>query len=305
MKQLSLKVKAIKKIKPNIFLLSFTSSHLARASQPGNFLHCKVSGVILRRPFSIHRLDHSTVSILFKVKGRGTRALSQCRPGQALDIIGPLGKGFDIGPQSLPVPTAIRQGVNSPQTTDDRRQKSDDRSQTSEDGGENKRAVQNILVAGGMGVAPLVFLAQKLKMLSAERMAQNLLLLGAKNKKEIVCEEDFKKLGFKIRIATEDGSRGYKGMVTDLLRQHVSNTVTRAPHTDNRTPVNIYACGPAAMFRGIHTVIKNKPGINCQVSFEQFMGCGLGICCACVIETKQGYQKVCKDGPVFNIRDIW
>jgi dihydroorotate dehydrogenase electron transfer subunit len=122
-------------------------------------------------------------------------------------------------------------------------------------------------------------------------------LLGAKNKKEILAEGEFKKLGFEIHIATDDGSRGFKGNVTSLLKKLLATS-------DYRLSTNLYACGPKEMFYEIKKVLEKYPQIQTQVSFEQFMGCGLGICYGCVIETKEGYKKVCKDGPVFDLKII-
>lgn len=250
-RQLKVKISSLKKLKKDLYLLSFNSAYLAKAACPGNFLHVKVAKAVLRRPFSVHKIKGNSVYILFKVKGQGTKALSEFKPGQSLDIIGPLGEGFKINHTSY-----------------------------------------SLLVAGGIGVAPLVFLAQKLK------KSSGVVLLGAKNKNEIVCEKDFKKLGFKTKVATDDGSRGLKGSVSELLRKVLQSTIHNSPFT-------IYACGPKEMFPSIAKAIKKYPRVNCQVSFEQFMGCGLGICCACTIKAKKGYKKVCKDGPVFNIKDIF
>jgi dihydroorotate dehydrogenase electron transfer subunit len=101
-----------------------------------------------------------------------------------------------------------------------------------------------------------------------------------------------------VHIATDDGSRGFKGTVIELLGK-----VLLAPKLMSSL-FNIYACGPKEMFYEIAKVIKHSRKVNCQVSFEQFMGCGLGICCGCAIETNGGYKKACKDGPVFNLREI-
>lgn len=254
-KQLRVKVKSLKKIKGNIFLLALESKHLLKTAVPGNFLHLRIKSAILRRPLSVHKVINGKVYILFRVRGRGTKALSTVKTESYLDVIGPLGQGFDLGGK--------------------------------------KKDRTNILVAGGIGVAPLVFLAQELSKLSKD---DNLILLGAKNNKEIVCEEEFKSLGFKVKIATENGSRGIKGTVIKLL----DKALTRS---DKQTYV--YACGPKEMFLAINKKLKKRPKIKCEVSFEQFMGCGLGVCCACSIKTKKGYKKTCKDGPVFNIKDIW
>ena len=255
-KQFLVKIKNIKRIKKDVYLLTFLSSYLAKKAYPGNFLHLKVSSVILRRPFSIHRIDKNDMSVLFKVKGRGTTSLARYKKGDSLNIIGPLGNEFSFN---------------------------------------NTSSGQHILVAGGIGVAPLLFLAQKLNNKGENK---NTILLGAKNKREIVCKKEFRNLGFQVKIATEDGSEGYKGFVTSLL-QNILNTQY------SRLNTNIYACGPKEMFLKIHKVVKKFPNIKCQVSFEQFMGCGLGVCCACTINTKQGYKKVCKDGPVFDLSDIF
>lgn len=257
-KELTVKVKKLNKIKPDVFLLSFDSGYISAYSRPGQFLHVKIAETILRRPFSIHYVKGKSIFILFRVRGRGTKILSGYQTGDKLNLIGPLGKGFSL----------------------------------------NGETGRNILVAGGLGVAPLFFLAQRLKKItSPKRKAKGLILLGAKNKQEILCEQEFKNMGYRVIIATEDGSKGYKGTVTGLLKK---------PSTiDQRLATNIYACGPEAMFKGLKRLIGNNKNIECQVSFEQFMGCGLGVCCGCTIETKNGYKKVCQDGPVFNIRDIW
>ena len=251
-KELTVGVKKLNKIRDGIFLLSFDSAYISKNSYPGQFLHIKIIKTILRRPFSIHYLKGKTVFILFRIRGRGTQILSGYKPGDRLNIIGPLGKGFCL----------------------------------------NGKSGKNILLAGGLGVAPLVFLAEKLK------ESKPLVVLGAKNKNDSICVDKFKKRGCKVHIATEDGSRGKKGTAVDILK-------SLSKKFNKSDKINIYACGPEVMFRGIRKVIGKSRSINCQVSFEQFMGCGLGVCCGCTIETKKGYKKVCKDGPVFDIKDIW
>ncbi len=258
-KQLTAQVEAVSRLKPDVYLLSFFSAYLARQSRPGNFIHLKIAPAILRRPFSIHRIKKNRVDILFRVRGRGTKILSRYRRGAVLDIIGPLGKGFRL----------------------------------------SRPAAANILVSGGMGVAPLVFLAERInKAQTGKVKTRNLVLLGAKNKKALLAAAEFARLKFKTAVATDDGSDGFKGSVVDLLTNRLS-AVRHQPSA------NIYACGPKAMFLEMAKVLRQCPRVNCQVSFEQFMGCGIGACCGCSIETKQGYKKVCKDGPVFNLKDIW
>jgi len=196
---------------------------------------------------------------LYKVVGKGTTFLSQRKKGEEIDLIGPLGKGFeikDLKPQS-----------------------------------------RVILVAGGMGVAPLIFLGEKLAKLKIknEKLKINI-FIGAKNSREILCQEEFEQLGAEVEIATEDGSLGYQGLVSDLLKSKLS-TMDYGPSTF------LYACGPKAMLKEV-AFISQKYKIPGQVSLEQFMGCGIGACHCCVVRTKQGYQRVCKEGPVFSADQI-
>ncbi|MFH1519840.1 MAG: dihydroorotate dehydrogenase electron transfer subunit [Candidatus Omnitrophota bacterium] len=252
-KELTARVKKVNEIKPDVFLLSFDSAYISKNSQPGQFLHIKIIKTILRRPFSIHCLKGKTVFILFRIRGRGTKILSGYKAGDKLNIIGPLGNGFCL----------------------------------------NGKAGKNILLAGGLGVAPLVFLADKLK------KTKTAVILGAKNDDEVLCLDAFKKRGCKVMVATEDGSDGHQGIATELLERVLDAQ-------DRELAINIYSCGPEAMFKQMKKVIKragNKK-VNCQVSFEQFMGCGLGVCCGCSIKTKSGYKKVCKEGPVFKLNEV-
>lgn len=264
MKKVKAQVKEVEKVSEDTFLMSFDSSYLAKKAKPGNFLHIKVDSVILRRPLSIHKVGPGDkIYVLVRIKGRGTKALLKVKKGNFLDLIGPLGEGFKVDNAAL------------------------------------EKQAQNILIAGGIGVAPLLFLAKELNEKCRNREnAENIILLGAKTKKEILCEKDFKKENFKIKIATDDGSKGFRGSVLGLLKKEL------VPFKKGNE-INIYACGPEAMFLEMNKILKKYPNVNCQVSFEQFMGCGIGTCCGCVVKTKKGYKKVCKDGPVFNIKDVW
>jgi dihydroorotate dehydrogenase electron transfer subunit len=263
-KQVTAKIQKIQKIKPDVFLISLSQGYLIKTAKPGQFLHIKIKNTILRRPISIHSIKDNLNHILFRVRGKGTKILSQYKSGDELDIIGPLGNGFAIRKLKI----------------------------------ENRKST-NILIAGGIGVAPLVFLGQKLKETPNTKFQNtNIVILGVKTKKDILAAAEFKKLGFKVLIATEDGSAGAKGFVTDILKSLLQAS-------RGKLQANVYSCGPEPMFAAIHKVIKGNPRINCQVSFEQFMGCGMGYCCGCTIETKHGYKKVCKDGPVFDINEVF
>jgi len=244
-----------KKVQGDYFHLVFESLKIAGKALPGQFLNIRI-GVgnepLLRRPFSIHRVKGRKVEILYEVIGQGTKILSQRKTGEFLDIIGPLGNGFNYTLHAA-------------------------------------RYTLPILVAGGMGVAPLMFLAEKLN------KRKTLILIGAKTKNHILCEKDFKKLGCEVKIASDDGSHGFKGYVSELLK----NELYAKRYTLNA----IYACGPRPMLKEISLISKQR-NMEAQISLEEHMACGIGACLGCVIGTTKGYKRVCKDGPVFNAEEI-
>ncbi len=243
---------------PLFYRLKLKAPSISSQAQPGQFVHLKVDegyDPLLRRPFSFHHTDPSQgcFDLLIKLRGKGTRLLSQKSPGEELDLIGPLGNGFPL-PHSGQSP---------------------------------------ILVAGGAGIAPLFMLAERLT--SARG---NLFFWGAKRKEEIFLRDEFSSLGWRLEISTEDGSIGYRGLVTDLLQAYLSKA------KDNCL---IYTCGPWGMLKEVAR-LSGQNHLPCWVSLEGNMACGVGACwgCAvrCKVEGKLGYRRICKDGPVFSAEEV-
>jgi len=150
------------------------------------------------------------------------------------------------------------------------------------------------LVGGGCGTAPLVALAHSL----LEDKKEVHVLLGAQTKEKLVCEEDFISMGAKVKVATDDGSYGHHGFVTDLLKNLMHDVALDM----------VYSCGPLPMTKEV-VKLTQEASIPCQVSLEERMGCGIGACigCVCKVRTKDGaftYKKVCKDGPVFKGEEV-
>jgi dihydroorotate dehydrogenase electron transfer subunit len=252
------------------FKLSLACAKISRLAKPGQFVEIKTSDTdipLLRRPLGVHRVKRNTFEVLCEIVGEGTELLSKKEPGGFLDVIGPLGNGFNY-------PASHKMGSDPILPS----------------------VPACILVAGGMGVAPLVFLAEKL--VEGKRQKEKgkiVVLIGAKTKSHILCESDFKKLGLKVKIATDDGSRGFKGKVTELLNKVVTSRKSQA--------ASIYACGPEPMLRAM-AKLSSEYDIPAQVSLEAHMSCGFGACLGCVVNTQDGYKRVCKDGPVFRAADI-
>ena len=236
--------------------------HYVRAV-PGQFVMVRSSEQIdplLPRPFSIHRLIQKKGSVtglelLYKVVGKGTRLLSHLRSGDVLAMTGPLGKGFEI-------PTKVSKAK---------------------------------IVAGGIGVAPMVFLAQTLTE-SKRHLSSIEVFIGGRTKADLLCLKDFSALGVTIHLTTDDGSSGDQCLVTDPLDMAVAK---------NGTDI-IFACGPMEMLTCV-AGIAEKHNVRCQVSIETMMACGMGACLGCAVASRRHthrYLHACKDGPVFDTRDL-
>ena len=259
MKDIKAKVLSNENIGSGYFKMGLEAPSIAKSAKAGQFAQVRCSDTLepfLRRPFSIHRLKtQNAIEILYEVIGKGTELLARKKKGDFLKVLGPLGNGFTL-----------------PRAKGDKRQTA-------------------ILITGGIGVAPLVFLAEVL----AKKKIKMTVLIGAKTKKTLLCEKDFKNLGAKVHIATDDGSKGYKGFVSGLFQK-----ILQA----NRS--TIYTCGPQPMLKSIADICaKNK--IKCYASLEEEMACGIGACLGCAVRVKGkgiACKFVCKDGPIFDANEI-
>ncbi len=254
------KVVSQRELKKGCFRMKIEAPSIAKAAAPGQFLHIRCGGgddPLLRRPISIHRIGRGSVEILYNAVGRGTVILSRKKTGDPVDIIGPLGNGFKLFKGSRSV---------------------------------------KLLVAGGMGVAPLLGLAERLSK-DIKGKGKFIVVLGARSEGHILCEEDFRRLGGDVHIATEDGSRGKRGLATELASGIARSGKYR------RKDVCVYSAGPINMIRALCRLVEGC-SIESQASLEERMACGLGACLGCAIETQSGYKRVCKDGPVFNFCEI-
>ncbi len=234
----------------DIFRLTVHAPEIAAAALPGQFVMVRAADSLdplLRRPFSIHsRGADGSLSLLFKVVGKGTALLAKTKPGDALDLLGPLGKGFALPAAEKPV----------------------------------------CLIGGGMGIAPLYFLAQELR-------GPKYALLGARNRDELApLAKLFAEIGCAVQLATDDGSLGHHGFIPDLLDAVLPDVC------------QVCTCGPKAMMRGVAGKCR-AAGVPCQVSLETHMACGMGACLGCVLPGADGRQAhVCTDGPVFNAEEL-
>ena len=154
----------------------------------------------------------------------------------------------------------------------------------------------SILVGGGVGVPPLAMLASQMLALQS-RSGQVMALIGARSKHDVLCRDDFLRCGVPIEIATEDGSEGYAGLITDLLKIHLGTAIRNQKNTV------VFSCGPLPMLRAVAALCR-QTNVQCQVSLEENMPCGIGICNGCVVPVVGAgdeygrYRRICVDGPV-------
>ena len=257
MLQKNIKVLWNKRIKPLYYKIGLMTHKGYSKTKPGQFVMLRLTNQtvpLLNRPFSIHNLIISGptegIEILYKVVGRFTKKLSTLKPDDSIDILGPLGNNFTISEKDSKV----------------------------------------FLIAGGIGVAPIYFLAAYLKKIQG--LSNIKVFLGGKSSGDLLCLDDFHRIGITAHISTNDGSAGEKGLITKMLN---SELIANKPEV-------VYACGPNPMLRSV-AAITDAHTVKCQVSIETIMACGIGACLGCAVESKKKsakYLHTCIDGPVFN-----
>lgn len=240
---------------PGSFLFTLEAGPGFPDPLPGQFVNVAAdAGLTLRRPFSVAGgRGGGTIELLVELRGRGTRALALLPEGSVFGVMGPLGTGF-----GLP---------------------------------ENGETA--VLVAGGIGVAGLRLLAERL----VRKATPTLTLVGARTEEKLLAGLLPPGTGTepsRVEVATDDGSAGFRGTVTGLLSTRVREL---------GGPARIYCCGPPGMIRETARIAADH-GLRCEALLEEIMACGVGACRGCAVETRDGYRAVCSDGPVFDTADL-
>jgi dihydroorotate dehydrogenase electron transfer subunit len=231
---------------PGVYLIWVEAPDIAAEARPGQFVTLRCGEhILLRRPLSIHKTNGRKLALLFAVVGQGTEWLSCRLVGEYVDLLGPLGNGFEIGEVSRKL----------------------------------------LLIAGGIGIAPLVALAEE----GVKAGLSVKLVIGAETAAKLY-PQDFIPAGVEVICVTDDGSAGERGLVTEFLP-------SLADWADQ-----IFACGPVPMYRKMSEMeLGNK---STQILLEQVMGCGVGACRGCAVATTKGIKRVCREGPVFELGEI-
>ena len=244
----------------NIWLMTVAAPGIAAAARPGQFVHVRVPGMeghILRRPLGIYAADAQagTVDMMYQVLGFGTDRMTALVPGDAVELIGAIGRGWQ--------PPA---GC--------------------------KRA---LVVAGGVGSAPLYPLVEELKASGVEVTA----VLGASTIDALVARERYgAALGCEPACSTDDGTFGRAGFCTPLVEEALAAAAAEGAPYDY-----VACCGPEPLMR-IVAAMASDAGVFCEVSLERRMACGVGACLSCVVDTVDGKRRACVDGPVFPASEV-
>lgn len=249
-----------KDLKHDYYSVTLRMTKRAFKCLPGQFVHLKIPciDIYFRRAFSIAGIGSNgrDIEIIFKVFGRGTKVLKNLRKKESLSLLGPLGAPF-----TLP-----------------------------------KKKEETIIVAGGVGFPPLLYLAEHMISKGFDPGSIHF-FYGGKTSSDIVERSRIKKLGVVFRPVTDDGSFGTKGLVTEAVEKFLNESGSRGSY-------RMYGCGPGGMLKATDA-LGLKYGIPGQVSLEAPMPCGLGICLGCVVPLRQGgHARVCREGPVFDIGEV-
>ncbi len=244
------------KLADDIFSMTIKNKEMADEAVPGQFLALYTAdpSKLLPRPISICDVNKQkgTIRMVYRVAGGGTKEFSELKSGDMIDVMGPLGNGYEIN------------------------------------------AEEPILMGGGIGIPPMLYLAKTLSEKGVAKGNINV-ILGFRDKTFLV--DDFKKYAT-VHIATDLGTVGFKGNVIDLVKE------------ENIKGDMIFACGPTPMLKGVKkfAFLEDVPA---QISLEEKMACGIGACLACVCKTAEtdehfhtNTRRVCKDGPVFYAEEV-
>lgn len=245
------KIQSVEQLNATTYRFVIACPNLAGESWCGRFVNIQCGEKTLRRPISICEIDqeNGTITLVFEVRGEGTKWLSERKAGEELNILGPLGNGF-FPDQTKPA----------------------------------------IFIGGGIGCPPMLGAAQDY---GQEAVA----ILGFRSKEQLILLDKFEKCCQSVSVTTNDGSFGTKGFVTDVLADKLKDMPGSV----------VYACGPMPMLKGVAAMCAEH-NVDCFVSLEQRMGCGIGAClvCACKTHDQDGehMRHVCKNGPVFDAREV-
>ncbi len=258
-------VVSVEKDSGGVYRALLESPNIARRARPLQFVNVRVSSgsePFLRRPFSISQFhkDLGLIEITWRVVGRGTQSMALWEPGDTVWVLGPLGNGFSL------------------------------RSHTQSTG--KGRSPHLWLATGGTGLAPMYPLAQEAKELGYEVS----LFYGARSSADSMDTDRFQNQGCSVHTATEDGSVGYRGFVTELLASYAE---------DFRKGEIMVACGPEPMLQAITRLVGDS--LELYLSLEARMACGIGLCQGCAVKAsgqEERYLHVCRDGPVFRASDV-
>ena len=261
---------------------------IAAEAEPGQFVMVKNEngGTFLRRPFGVADVNRADgrILLIYRVAGKGTQELASLEPTMELSVEGPLGGGFCFEPEGFGAKGIL--GDDEPIANDSTDVISADK--------DDMHGGRTLLIGGGVGVAPMIYTARRLAELEPDN--KPVFLLGIRNEGELFWQEYLEDFTAEIIVTTNDGSAGIKGFAIDAMPEILRRYDIR----------HIKICGPTIMMEGL-TKLAMEHGIECQVSLEKRMACGIGVCLGCTFEGLVSGKrwKICHDGPVFPAEEVF
>ena len=266
------------KFEADQYILTLESQEISQATRPGQFVHLSVSGMLaMRRPISVMSVDkdNGTFDLLYKIVGEGTRQLAERKIGDIVSVIGPIGNGFEVTENKIP-----------------------------------------LLIGGGVGMPPIIAMAQELK---GNSLYKPYVILGSEVPFPFDASESklngyqsskfhtmplLEEWGIPCGLASLQNYDGvYQGYVTGLAKDFLDSL-----SSDDLSNVEIYTCGPHPMLEAV-SKLASEYSIPCQASLEEFMACAVGGCAGCVVEVQTdngpAMKRVCVDGPVFEAQSVF
>ena len=261
---------------------------IAAEAEPGQFVMVKNEngGTFLRRPFGVADVNRADgrILLIYRVAGKGTQELASLEPTMELSVEGPLGGGFCFEPEGFGAKGIL--GDEEPIANDSTDVISADK--------DDMHGGRTLLIGGGVGVAPMIYTARRLAELEPDN--KPVFLLGIRNEGELFWQEYLEDFTAEIIVTTNDGSAGIKGFAIDAMPEILRRYDIR----------HIKICGPTIMMEGL-AKLAMEHGIECQVSLEKRMACGIGVCLGCTFEGLVSGKrwKICHDGPVFPAEEVF
>lgn len=285
MKDQILAISSVEKLQNDIFKMVLAGD-CSEITTPGQFVNIKLDGFFLRRPISIADYTESSLTIIYKTVGKGTKFMASLPVGKTLQVLMPLGNGFNLNKiESQLNYSKCESEILKHISSENINPALKDKISFKENKNHSDKKRPLVLIGGGIGLPPMLSLSKAL----LKKGIIPTVIAGFNSQNDVILEKEFNTVGISPIITTVDGSYGAKGLVTEPLSYILAT----------QPDAYVCTCGPEPMLKAIHESVSRG-----QFSFEARMACGFGACMGCTCKTKYGSKRICTDGPVLERDEI-